>query len=574
MIIMQLLLGISVVLSILGRTSDLPVFVFWIFMSGMVVVTYLIVRSQPERYKLLSLVILSLTISGIHIAALPHVHQLGTDDVFEAQYSNEIVQNGKWDPALGAGFAENYYGYNPVLHLLVSFVSVTTGISSYVLVKYFFFTLFRLMFVFMVLMLLKKITTVRLAYIATLIFTGSAGMMFIGVTRRNIASLLLLLAVYTILKGRSHLWYVLFIFFSMLLLLANHSIALYFLIFLFGLWVFSWFTPIPSVFPHLSYYVAVLIMVQYATGVFLREDIGYVKQTLVTLLDFNVVPGSTSLLSYHSYELFLIYSSQVLFMLLGGIGLLVFLYFFLKKRKVRGFSKPWFTMYLAFFGFTAYALSSFLMTTPLDVAVFIILWFFGVPICMFVAYTLIRMRTVVAIAVVLILFSGALMMGIFTPRLTNRMPYEDIVISSDNRALTKAMDVAGEWLSDNHGPAYILSDSTVFEMFSGHYGHQVYMDDYWLDVLYHGPADEVDLIIERDNFDFGKYAHANDENAFDYLVINRLFSEYPSEQFGQPIEIETGHLETNPQLDRVYANDQIVIYKVRHVPVDSSDTIV
>ena len=74
----------------------------------------------PEKPRLILLILLEVALLLIPILSLPEVYQSGRDAIFESQYASLIIREQRWDPSLGTGMAENYYGHNPILHFVFS----------------------------------------------------------------------------------------------------------------------------------------------------------------------------------------------------------------------------------------------------------------------------------------------------------------------------------------------------------------------------------------------------------------------------------------------------------------------
>jgi len=579
-LMIQVLLSFAALLSIAGRSKGLLPYLFWFFLLSSIICAFYVVHRYRNHYKMLAILVLSLTISLLHVVALPEVYQMGRDNIFEAQYAQSIVDTGSWDRTEGTGFAENYYGHNPVLHFVVAFSSLTTGLDSYTLLRYFFFFFIRLFITVLAFLVISTmVKSDYVSYMSTLIFVGSAGMAFIGATRRGIASIFVLLSIYCILKTmdseHSNIWNILFIFFSGLIVIANHSIAYYFLLFLIGAWLFSKIVKLipinrqeysfPNIFPKLLYYGVVLLIWEMLSRVFLVGDMSY----LVNILD--ILSGSSGTLAipslYRVYELFIIYGAQLLFVLFGSVGFMVFVRNVISRRTLR---RKWarhefFLIYFAIFGFTLYFVSFLLMRTSLDVAVLIVLWFFVLPISIFTGYVLARFRksslyVPYAMVIILLLFSGSLMMGLFTPRISNRLPWEDIVLGDDERANTAQVYMAGQWMGSNQSNR-MLGDITVFEIFSGFFGHEVNSDPDWQRQLYSLDRPTLDYIISKD-FEFGSYRHVRYRAPIDYIIMNRALSEYGSVYFNEPIEVSTIVHDSHENLDRLYDNGQMIIYEI------------
>ena len=175
-----------------------------------------------------------------------------------------------------------------------------------------------------------------------------------------------------------------------------------------------------------------------------------------------------------------------------------------------------------------------------------------------------RAYTIYSAIILIFLFTGSLLMGVYTPRITNRGPGEDIVIGSDVRAKTEELYYSGLWLSENNaGGNKILGDITVFETFSGFFKFDVNSYQSSLKELYLGSEDDILDMIYWNKFEFGGYKHTLHYDKLDYFVINNAFSRYPSVVFGSPIFLDNARLDGITVLDKVYNNDEIQIYKIQ-----------
>ncbi len=597
-LIIQILLFIVLVLYLLGRARGLSILLFWPIILAIVFVSLLIAYKLPDKYKIVSLIILSFSMSVIPVLILPEIYQIGRDDVFEAQFASIVIENGKWDPTLGSGFAKGYYGYNPALHFVLAFASITTGIDAYILTKYVFFVFFRVLLAMLVFLLMSSFfgkKSGNMPYLALLIFIGSAGMAFLSVTRRTVASLFLILAIFAILKaqnsGNRLIWNLLYMLFSFMIVVANHSIAYYFMIFLAGAAIFSALIRLlpakygerefPPIFLKLAYFAAVFSAWEIlVTKLYLISDMGYVaKISEIVLSGFGVESflGEQTRFGiniYHSYELFIIYSAQLLFLLIGSIGLVFFIWHLLKKKELPEgtLEHRYFMVYLGLFGTAMYAFSSILMRTSFDVAVIIILWFFSMPVCIFIAYFF---EAVIKKAIpqkiyfwclalaLLYFFTGSLLMGVYTPRITNRALSDDVTIGSDQRSKTMEIYSSASWLAKNSGKGKnIIGDINIFEIFGGFFQFEVNPHDSYLKKLYFGSEGSILGLISKKDIWFGSYKHNLYYGKADYFVINRAFSRFYSEGFLYPVsEDNLKRLDSIALLDKVYSNNEIQIYK-------------
>jgi len=577
-LVLQLLLGSALVFFIVARSKGFPVLLFWPIFWGLTVVTFLIIRNNIKGFRTLAIIVYVLAMCGVYLAAVPSPYQMTSDGIFEAQFAATIVEGGIWNPEAGSGLAENYYGYTPVLHILTAFMSIATGLSSYVIVKYFLFVIYKLVIVMLVFLIIKELFSERLSLLATFIFAASAGFNFIVATRRSTGSIFLLLALYALIKAkdvdRGSAWNMLFYVFSAGIVLSNRTIAMYFLVFLFGAWIFSiLIRPLgprvfPKIFPRmLIFSIMFFLWYLFTIRIYLVQDASYIVRIYDLIKDFSfdsILSGTSKNVNiYRNYETFILYLSQLVFLLVGFLGLLVFLLRLFTKR----YTHRYMLLYLAFFGFCMYAATPFLMFTEFDVAVSVMIWFFTIPVSIFFALFLARNLSqgwgaVFAVSLILLVFTGGILMGIYTPRMVNRGPTQDLVVGPDLRTKNLGLYQSVLWLEKKDKQATLLGDFDVFEAFSGFSDFAVnsYVNNQ--ETMYFS-ADPI-ILKEKLDFEFGSYRHTLKRRPLNYLAFNNLLVSAPNDAFASTIPgAREQELDSMIFLDKTYANDDIILYKVR-----------
>ncbi|NOZ80431.1 MAG: hypothetical protein GXP63_02060 [DPANN group archaeon] len=593
----QILLAVITLMSVLGREAGLPRGLFWASVWILVISTFILIHRQPKPVKIGALIVLALTISLIHTAALPQPWQLGRDGYFETQYADLLAKGGIWDPTLGTGFAEDYYGHNPGVHMVMAGLSLTTGIDIFLLSKYVLFALFRLLlvgFAYLVIDALLGREREEVTFLATLIFIGSAGLAFVGVSRRTMGAFFALLALYALINYTKEptraRWHILFGVFGTLLVISDHTSSYFFLSFLLGYWLYSLFVntllrrrmerrlPTPLFF--LIFFTGILFVWEvYVSKVLIMTDISYIDK-LMGIVASGFGLGSSAGVSaalphsYYLWEIIMVYAAQVIFVLLGGIGFLTMLTLSLMKRRRGKKLDPTAVLfiYFAVFGFIMYLISSLFIVTGLTVAGNILLWFYGIPIAMLMAMFLRgnirklfsgKLYLPLVSIILVLLFTGSLFMGIYTPRVVNRIGDDGLVLGDDPRARTGELVSAGRWLRGFDGRrAKILGDTEVFEIFSGMYRFDVNNYPAWLVPLYTGDDQDLRDMVFRTHT-FGTYEHVFTRSRLDYIVINDEYLRYPSELFKGKLENNTlGRYDRSPFFDRLYDNGQMTIYAI------------
>ncbi len=603
--LIQILLVAALALYLPLRDNGAPTFLFWPIFLSIIVLSLKVILTSPRKHKIISLVVLEICFSLLLLVSAPHIFQMNRDSYFEAQYSSTIIEEGIWNPEAGIGFAENYYGYNPGLHFSLAFSSIIAGISTYVVSKYVFFIVLRLLLVllvFLIVSVLIKKSKERMVYLATFIFIASSGMAFVEVSRRFFAAIFMLLSVYALLKSsfasEGKRWNLLFYVFSPLVVIGNHSIAYLLLVFLFGMWLFGIFSKTklfksffntqedlgkyPDVFLKFIYFLLIFGFWQIFVSAFLlKNDLSYLLSIFELMysgygvkLLFNLQGAKPATFIYHSYEILTVYLYHILFILLGLIGLL----FFVKKLRLRSYFEDTIRnkdvlLYIGIFSLLFYIPSYLLMRTQLDSASYTFLWFFCIPLSIFIAYLIDEIytrriyKTVFIFSLILIsilFYTGHVFSGIYTPRITNRAPNEDVVLGMDIRSQTQEVYYSGLWLKENADEDdKVLGDINVFEVYSGLFEFEVSTDEYKQDLVYNGNMDELEFAILDDGTYFGAYEHTAYNDNIDYLIINNRFFIQPNYLFGGPVGLGKANKFAETELiNKVYDNGEVSIYKV------------
>lgn len=595
----QFLLVFILVFYLLARAKGAPVFLFWPIIWAIVIST-IIGYKLPNKYKIISLVALEIALALIPVISLPEPFHMGRDSFFESQFASIITKEGRWDPSLGTGFAEDYYGHNPVLHFVLAFLSLTTGLTPYFLSKYIYIIILRVMFVLAAYLLILTIINKKdniLAYLATIVFMASPRLMVMGISRRLIAAIFMLLTIYVIFKSRDSpkkLWLILFFIFSTMVVLGDHSISSLFLIFMVGALIFSILTKsalfnrfhflekykltLLNIFPKFMFYLGVWILWNIIISkVLIYMDIGYIKGVMKLLFTGQIINltseissnGVPSVHINYFYENLAIYASQFIFLLLGIIGFLFFVKYLSAEKesefKIVDNSYQSLFLYFGLFSIIMYILSGFLMITSLAVISQTFLWFFSLPISIFFAYSLYLLKgrlsnvsSIVILLIMLILYSGGLLFS-YTPTILNREPKEDVVLEFVN-SKSQELYNSGLWLKNNAKiDSDILGDTSVFDIYSGFFEFDVITEGYAKDSYLLNDVEKINYFLQG-SFLFSYYAHTTKNYSVDYVIINNAIFKYPSFMFGEPLDPSIKKNFDKANLDKIYDNKEIQIY--------------
>ena len=534
-------------------------------------------------------------------------------------------------------------------------MSLTTGLSPFILTKYIFVIILRVAFVLAAYLLISTITNKKnnaFAYFATIIFMGGTRLMFMNVSRRFIAALFMILALYVIFKSQESpkkIWTVLFFFFSTLIIISDHSITYMFMIILFGMLLISklpniigniefianrnplkktWIilflisliaviatlqpiffaiilillvlllitqlrdlvhdikffrihpVKIPDIFLKFSFFIVMwAVWNLIITKVLIKVEASYIQNLAIYIssgqaTDFifgSKLSEATSVHINYLYENVIIYCSQFIFLLLGAIGLVLFIKYLnaRKESKLTIVSNKHrsLLMYLALFSFITYLLVGVLLLSSWDVIPQVSLWFFSLPISIFTAYSLYLFRekffnkkfaSVMILLTMLLLYTGGLLLG-HVPTIVNRAPNEDIVVEfADSK--NQQLYVSGLWLKNNSKTdSVVLGGPSVFDIYSGFFEFEVVTDDYARDFYLLGGAEYVNYFLQESH-SFGYYRHTAKNHTINYVVINNQFFKNPSFLIGKPLDPSIKQNFDKARLDKMYDNQEIQIY--------------
>lgn len=533
LILIQLLLVIALVLFLVARSKGISIFLFWPIIWSIMILLILGSRLK-ENHRIVLLILAELAVILIPIVSQPSIYQFGKDGIFESQYASIISREGRWDPSWGTGFAENYYGHNPVLHFTLGFSSLVTGLNTFFLSKYVYTIILRIVLLLSGYLLISTVIDRKhrtLIHLATVIFLSSLIIMPFGMSRRLIASIFFLLTIFTMFKNLDTSkkgWLALFYAFSGLIVLSDHAHSYLFLIFI-GCallistitksYVFGRSSPlrrfrmdIPELLPKFFFYLGIFIMWSVLISeIFLQGDLSYMIEVVTTVFTGKSVASilgggldtPSSVHINHPYENLIIYASQIVLIFLGVMGLLLYLRYSGSRREervniVKKSSRGLF-LYLGIFGMVMYVLSGFLMRTSLNVVPQTFMWFFSISPSIFAAYSLVFIReririkafsSFITLSVIILIFTGSLLLG-YSPTLVNRPPGESNVVEFVGSKTQQLYD-SGLWLRDNSGGRKTaLGDNSVFDVYSGFFEIEVVNEGYARELYLMGNPDDI-----------------------------------------------------------------------------------
>ena len=585
-VLLQILLLSLTILYMLLKRNSAPGFLFWILMLvNITLVCYLIFYYRQNSIIFLGL--FAITIGIIPIAYLNEVFYLEKDAIFESQLSNLIIRNTKLDPTLGKGFAENYYGYNPLLHVTLANLSLISGLDPFTLSKYLLPLIFRIILLILVFLITRELTSDNLiAGITSLLVIISPAFIPISVSRRTMAQIFLLVSLLFMIRytKKSKLEYeVLFLISSIFIIISDHTTSYLFLLILLSSLLFSFILKIflvkynANIFKGLLLnfviflFLFILWEVLYANVLFTTEA-GYISDIIdfikrdvdISSIAGTPVFGPSAVHINYAYETFLSYFSQFIFLGLSFIGLIYFVFRYYNKFN---FHERKILLFLIMFSFTGYFFAGILLRTRLGVFSTTILWFFTIPLSIALAFLVKylinspkKFYNISICIIFLIMFLGSLLIG-FTPSIVNRNFDEDIVLG-EPRSRNLEIFKSGAWLQKQTPKGFIVGDPTIFDVYSGFYEFDV-STDFETKNIYLSSSDELGDILS-DRLSFGNYKHTITKNKIDYLIINRGVFQYPSFLFNEALDVEYNYkFENSKALNKIYQNNIVSIYENR-----------
>ncbi|MEM4267812.1 MAG: hypothetical protein QXK37_03180 [Candidatus Woesearchaeota archaeon] len=601
-----------------------PYWLFWpIIIAQIAISGYAVMRLKSHK-RLISILILEFAITGIFVFGMVEPFQMNTDSYFEAQFASTIVENGYWDPTLGYGLATNYYGYNPMVHILIAFLSLSTGLDTFIVTKYIMLFFIRgAIALIAYLFALELFSSRNVAAYSALFFVGAHGYVLIFVSRRYVAALLILYYLYLlllVLKKKEIIYAVLAILTSFAVVLSDHANSYLLAILMTAGILFSFLAsrylsrPVKTMFKpiYLFVYVGFIILyVSFVAQVFINQDFKYVKDitdyvgkegkettstTFETIIkstgsfcrglywstirklfqkeelnreldksiiirleegedyeeilaiinksgysikekeklidmikdgtikpailsqakegDLKMTSGTGLRLTY-VYELFIIILSQAMFLILGVIGGLSFL-FYLKQKKLDVVNLPD-ILFLIAFGVIGFLVLGILINGGQVVFTYTYFWLFSFILSISIAFFVLfggikKVSKYLLIPFLLLLFIGTLLID-YSPTLVNR-PLNEGVYVEHQYAIRSDIIASAIWAEENIENYPVLADSSVFKFYSSHYGITNQSGIWYTTAFYLNPKKVSSTILNN----FG----------ISYIVINENFFRYNS----------------------------------------------
>jgi hypothetical protein len=569
---LYILAMVALLFAVFLRLNSEPV--FWALYL-LIVFLLAVIVFYARQHQLLAILMFDLFLFLLFNIQYPSLYQVDRDTGFESQYASAIASSGHWDPRLGTGYAENYYGYNPLLHFVLAFLTLATGISTDLLSKFFLIILLRILFLLLVFRILQEFFARdfnEISLLGLFLYVITPRLRIIYVSRRLMAALMILFALFCLLQARKSArlrWNILFMVFSFLVIIADHTLSILFGMLLLGSVVFyALLAVLPPIFKSLArakaflafiarfilYAIAWLVWNIWVSPATFAGDIGYLSKLLAFFS--SVQSAGAAVILYNASQQWLIYASQGLLALSAALVLLPLL----KPNKL--FQNSDFLTYFAIFSVPGLMLMLYLVQTKWVVLSNITIWLFVIPVSLFAGLLLYRLkqsRYVVlrlsALLLVLVFFAGSILLQ-YHPNVLFNKP--QMLVELPEYKSQKIIDSA-EWLSGYAPGSTVIGDRAVFDIYSTYYGFELAPDDLVKEV-YRSNQTELEKRFLTRNILFGAYRHTAKYRKPEFIVVNRdlLFNE------SYTITITNDSLrkfENSKLLRKVYDNGNIIIYE-------------
>lgn len=583
----------------------LPLGIFWVVYLALVLFSYFVIIKSSGEYKLLSIITLEVGLYLILLLNLPNNINMGRDAFFEAQSASIILERGHLDPTQGTGFAEDYYGYTPVLHIIMSFVAALLGQSTMSVAYYTMTIVLRILFVLcanMLILSLFKPEDQDIGLLATFFFLATPRLFLMIISRRLIAGIFLMLAITAAIRStqskRKLAWDIFYVLCCLMTILGDHSIAQLFMLFGIGSIIYivcatllaSFGLILPATdfrrYPMtiakvLIYFACYLFINTYFTTVLFQQDIFYfqiVASSVMKILGVIQAPAAAAdMPTIHTFspiERILSYGSQLSLLLLAGFGMIIVLYQLILQmgRKRSVFSNDVFMLYFSVFGFIGFVVSAFLLRTSLSVVSMTYLWFFSIPISVLFSRFVSRLEInfgnfnaalLLLSVVVALLFTGSILLT-YQPANINREGNEDLVFEFD-AARSLPVLYSGRWLAQTgFEKKAVLGDTHVFDIYSGIFRLDVTTGTY-IQSLYLGNMSDIYSFIYGENYVFGSFEHTMRTQTADFFVYNKELYRLKSFLLGDPLSREREQDFNSAFLaNRIYDSPEVTIYENKY----------
>jgi hypothetical protein len=521
------------------------------------------------------------------------------DSGFETQYTELLMKNRFWNPHMGTGYAEDYYGYNPSIHFTMGFLSLISDVSVQVIAKYFFLAFMKTAILILTFLIVGKIFSQKyhyLSYIAIFIYLITPRLRVLTISRRLLGVFFLLLALYSLMNilEKKKQWHLIYLLSQTMIVISDHSMAMFYLIFLIcGTMFYVCYNfilglirlnkskehALSSLFAKsASLYLVIYIVTDLVLflGKHTRTNLTYLKSISSYIFDASrLVSKPTGLAAvkspfvYNMSESFAIYFSQIIILVIAG-AIISYLIYGLFKNIISAkeyFSNPGFFIYFMSFCGIGYILTLALAMTKWATFTNVFSWFPLIGISTLLAIFIASKRfffmegnVFFALKIILIclIYLGGL--------LTNYHPTV-LYPKSDSTMVIEFMEYKNQrvygsarWLQENDPNATIIGDKSVFDIYGGYFNYDSALSEYSR-IMYLSPKEDYERKFLRWPVWVGSYEQTMRRQKIDYIILNDDVYHLPSYLMGEPLDQRyNAKFDSSNKTSKIYDDGKISIY--------------
>ncbi|MCM2325520.1 MAG: hypothetical protein NDI94_03595, partial [Candidatus Woesearchaeota archaeon] len=566
---------------------------------SVVLVTFLLMFQRKDKNKLIALITLDLFILSIYAFNYPQIYQVDRDSGFETQYSELLMNNRFWDPRMGTGYAEDYYGYNPSIHFTMGFLSLVSDVSVHVIAKYFFLAFMKAAILILTFLIIGKIFSKKyhyLSYIAIFLYIITPRLRVLTISRRLLGVFFLLLALYSLMNiiEKKKQWHLIYLLSQIMIVISDHSMAMFYLIFMIcGAMFYLCYNLALGLLQKSSYkenglnklfiknafiYLVIYIATDFAlfSGKHTHTNLTYLKSIVTYIFDAsNLISKPAGIAAvkspfvYNLSESFAIYLSQALIVLVAGV-IATYLIFELFKKSLSSqdyFSNPGFFIYFMTFCGIGYILTLALAMTKWTTFTNVFSWFPLIGISVLLAIFLASKRFfmlqgkaffIAKIALVFLIYLGGL--------LTNYHPTV-LYPRSDSKMVMEFMEYKNQriydsarWLQQNDPDATIIGDKSIFDIYGSYFNYDSALTEYSR-IMYLSSKEDYEKKFLRWPVWVGSYEQTMRRQKLDYIITNDDVYHLPSYLMGEPLDPSyNAKFDSSNKTSKIYDDGKITIY--------------
>jgi hypothetical protein len=318
--------------------SIAPIF-FWALWAAVICdAIFILMRagSHKEQLLVLAIVLVGIIVTKSPLSFTPYQVN-GTDDYFEMELAKTIVATGRWDPTAGTGFAANYYGYFPGVHLVLAALSSVLGMDVFLVGKFVYLPILTVLLFSLAFRLLRLccrgVADEYFVGIAMLLYIFMLGILSVHISRKTYGDVFLMTILFMLAKqlveGRKIGNTAVLFLAAIGLAIGDHFPQYYLVAIILGLILFMVRNKLP-IGPTLRQ-LSIVFALAFSWELFIAQSVlaydwrGYITSTLRFILSGGEGGGSSVALGvgYNSIERLFPYLAQAILVVLAAIGLIV-----------------------------------------------------------------------------------------------------------------------------------------------------------------------------------------------------------------------------------------------------------